>query len=397
MEPELCKPGNNMNEQSPSTFNLTSIIRQFSLQGTAAGISPHGSGHIHDTYRVKNADPGQPDYLLQRINHHVFKNVPALMENMKRVTAYLRGKVAAQPGGQPDKEVLTLVPTTAGQDYYQDEAGNYWRVFLFLEDTRCYDLVETPEQAQEGGKAFGHFQALLADFPVDQLHDTIPDFHNIVSRLQLFREALERDPRGRVKEVTSEIAAIEDRAELMSMIYQLGQAGKLPLRITHNDTKFNNVLLDEHNRAQCVIDLDTVMPGYVAYDFGDAIRTTVNTAAEDEADTDKIQVNMDLFRGFTTGFLAETRGLLSDAEIDSLAMGVLLLPYIMAVRFLTDYIDGDHYYKIHFPGHNLQRARAQLTLVARLEQEYEKIEQTIRQAARAGQEPQPASLTRAGA
>lgn len=382
-----------MNEQSPSTFDLPRIIRHFSIQGEAAGISAHGSGHIHDTFRVKNAVAGQPDYLLQRINHHVFKNVPALMENMKRVTAYLREKVASQPGGQPDKEVLTLIPTLSGQDYYPDEAGNYWRVFLFLDDTRCYDLVETPAQAREGGIAFGHFQALLADFPVDQLHDTIPNFHNIVSRLQLFHEALERDPRGRAKEVTSEIAAIEDRAALMSMIYHLGQAGKLPLRITHNDTKFNNVLLDLNNQAQCVIDLDTVMPGYVAYDFGDAIRTTVNTAAEDEPDTEKIQVNMDLFHGFTDGFLSETRDLLTEAEIDSLAMGVLLLPYIMAVRFLTDFIDGDHYYKIHFPVHNLQRARAQLTLVARLEQEYEKIEQIIRQAARAGQESQAASLT----
>lgn len=381
-----------MNEQMPSTFDLPRMIRQFSIQGEAGRVSPHGSGHIHDTFRVKNAQAGQPDYLLQRINHHVFKNVPALMENMQRVTAYLREKVAAQPGGQPDKEVLTLIPTRNGQDYYPDEAGNYWRMFLFLDHTRTYDLVETPDQAYEGGKAFGHFQALLADFPVGQLHDTIPDFHNIVNRLHLFHEVLGRDPLGRAKEVRAEIAAIEDRAEGMSRIYHLGQAGKLPLRITHNDTKFNNVLLDQFNHAQCVIDLDTVMPGYVAYDFGDAIRTTVNTAAEDEPDPNKINVNMDLFRGFTTGFLAETRALLTDAEIDSLAMGVLLLPYIMAVRFLTDYIDGDHYYKTHFPGHNLQRARAQLTLVSKLEKEYKQIQQIIRQTARAGQEQAPASL-----
>jgi hypothetical protein len=381
-----------MTQHPQPTFDLPAIAGRFALTGAVAAISPHGTGHIHDTFRVHNAQAGQPDYLLQRINHHVFKHVPALMENIRKVTDYLRQQVAAQPQGQPEKEVLTLIATRTGADYYQDEAGNYWRMFLFLHDTNCYDLVETPQQAYEGGKAFGSFQALLTDFPVNQLHDTIPDFHNVISRLQLFRAAVARDPEGRIREVGPEIAAIEERATAMSRIYALGQAGQLPLRITHNDTKFNNVLLDKNNRAQCVIDLDTVMPGYVAYDFGDAIRTTVNTAAEDEPDTARINVDMDLFAGFTAGFLSHTSALLTETEIASLAMGVLLLPYIMGMRFLTDYIDGDHYYKIHFPGHNLQRSRAQLALVQKLEQHYDRMDQIIREQARIAPEPASAGL-----
>jgi hypothetical protein len=376
-----------MTQQTGATFDFPFITAQFAIAGGVQAVAPHGSGHIHDTFRVQPAQAGQPGYLLQRINHHVFKNVPALMENIRQVTDYLRKQVAARRGSHPDKEVLTLIPTRSGQDYYTDAAGNYWRMFLFLDDTCCYDLVETPQQAYEGGKAFGRFQALLTDFPVEQLHDTIPDFHNVQSRLQLFRAALARDPLGRAGEVAAEIAFIEDRAAVMGLIHHLGKSGQLPLRITHNDTKFNNVLLDKDQRAQCVIDLDTVMPGYVAFDFGDAIRTTVNTAAEDEADPEKISVNMDLFTGFTAGFLAETGPLLSDNEIASLAPGVLLLPYIMGVRFLTDYIEGDHYYKIHFPGHNLQRARAQLSLVQKLEIQYERMEHIIQDIARAKRAP----------
>lgn len=393
MEPETRKRGNTMNQQAQPTFDFPAIIGQFAISGSVAAVTPHGSGHIHDTFRVQQAQAGQPDYLLQRVNHHVFKNVPALMENMRQVTAHLREKVASRPGGRPEQEVLTLIPTLSGQDYYQDQAGNYWRMLLFLPDTNSYDLVQTPQQAYEGGKAFGRFQALLADFPADRLHETIPNFHNIQSRLEQLQAAIGRDPLGRVGEVGAEIAAIEQRADLMRQIYLLGQSGQLPLRITHNDTKFNNVLLDKANRAQCVIDLDTVMPGYVAYDFGDAIRTTVNTAAEDEADTSKIEVNMDLFTGFTAGFLAETGAVLTETEIASLSLGVLLLPYIMAVRFLTDYIDGDHYYKIHFPQHNLQRARAQLALVKKLEKQYERMDHIIREIAQAKREPAPAGLS----
>jgi hypothetical protein len=371
-----------MKESSKADFDLNAIAAQFTTEGKIAAFKPHGSGHIHDTFQVINAQPEYPDYLLQRINHHVFKNVPALMENIQVVTSHLRAKLNAMPEASPEKEVLTLIPTRTGHWYYQDEAGNYWRLYYFLDDTHTYDIVQTPQQAYEGGKAFGKFQRLLADLPVNLLHDTIPDFHNIESRLRLFRDAIRRDPVGRVKEVQPEIQAIEQRAEIMGTVLRLGQTGQIPLRITHNDTKFNNILLNAADKAQCVIDLDTVMPGYVAYDFGDAIRTTVNTAAEDEKELEKITVNMDLFRGFTQGFLEETGSFLSQAELDSLSYGVLLLPYIMGLRFLTDYIDGDNYYKIGFPGHNLQRSRAQLQLVSKLEEQFERMARIINEIAR---------------
>ncbi|MDQ3291093.1 MAG: aminoglycoside phosphotransferase family protein [Bacteroidota bacterium] len=366
-----------MKQSSKEAYNLPEIISQFKIEGEVGSIQSHGSGHIHDTFHIANNQQGSPDYLLQRINHNIFKNVPLLMDNIHQVTNHLREKLLAIPGSEPEKEVLTLIPTHANKWYYHDEAGNYWRMYYFLKDTNTYDIVQTPQQAYEGGKAFGHFQALLSDLEVNLLHETIPNFHNIQSRLQLFRAAVQKNPVNRVKDVQPEIAFIEERAEAMGAILRLGSSGDLPLRITHNDTKFNNVLLNKENKAQCVIDLDTVMPGYVAYDFGDAIRTTVNTAAEDEKDLEKIAVNMELLESFTQGFLEETKFFLTKTEIASLAYGVLLLPYIMGLRFLTDYIDGDNYYKIHFPEHNLQRSRAQLQLVRKLEEQYPKIEQII--------------------
>jgi Ser/Thr protein kinase RdoA (MazF antagonist) len=256
-------------------------------------------------------------------------------------------------------------------------------LYKFLEGTRSYDLVSTPQLAYEGGKAFGKFQALLTDLPANLLHDTIPDFHNVVNRLGLFRAAINADPADRVARVGAEIAFVEQRREAMQAIYRLAEAGKLPLRITHNDTKFNNVLLNQHDQAQCVIDLDTVMPGYVAYDFGDAVRTTINTAPEDEADLEKIKIDLSLFKGFAKGFLEETGATLTPEELNSLIQGVLLLPFIMGLRFLTDYIGGDTYYKIHFPEHNLQRARAQFQLVKKLEEQQDVLQDIIRQISQA--------------
>jgi thiamine kinase-like enzyme len=353
------------------------IFVQFDLKGAIKTISPFGSGHIHDTYRLTNEVNGFPDYILQRINHNIFKNIPGLTENMRLVTAHLKKRLAEIPGSDPEKEVLQMVPMKNGQYVFQDADGNHWRVFHFLKDTRSYDLVTTEQQAFEGGKAFGKFQRLLADMDATRLQETIPDFHNLESRMNLFHKAIEANPKDRVKLVAPEIEFVESRVEQMNRILKLGRAGKLPLRITHNDTKFNNVLLDQNDRGQCVIDLDTVMPGYVAYDFGDAVRTIVNTASEDEKDLEKIQVNMALLKSFAEGFLSETAGFLNRDEVDSLAMGVLLLPFIMGLRFLTDYIGGDTYYKIHFPEHNIQRARAQFRLVEKLEEQYPEIQRII--------------------
>jgi Ser/Thr protein kinase RdoA (MazF antagonist) len=357
-------------------FNFENILAAFALRGSITSVQPYGSGHINDTFYLKNSAATAPDYLLQRVNHHVFKDVPALMQNVQRVTAHLRDKLITriQTGAT---EVLTLVPAHNGECFYQDPKGNYWRVFHFLKDTTSYDLVSSPDQAEAGGVAFGQFLAVLADLPADALTETIPDFHNIEKRLISFHTAVLHDSRHRVAEVLPEIRFVEAREHAMGRILRRGKEGSLPLRITHNDTKFNNVLFDANNKAQCVIDLDTVMPGYAAYDFGDAIRTLVNTAAEDEKDLEKIDIDLPLFDAFANGFLQETHGFLTPAEIQSLPWGVLLLPYLMGVRFLTDYLQGDIYYKTSFTGHNLQRCKAQFQLLRKLEAHYTALEDSV--------------------
>jgi hypothetical protein len=366
-----------MAQPNQIAHTLQSIVSRFAILGEVASVKPHGTGHIHDTFRIVNTNSLCPDYLLQRINHQVFRNVAALTDNIQLITSHLRKKLSAIPGTDPNREVLTPILTRTDQSYYQDEQGNYWRMFLFLSGTRSYDVVQTPHQAYEGGKAFGRFIALLSDLDATLVHETIPDFHNIESRLSLFNSALRQNPQNRAQEVSAETDFVEARAEKMCTILQMGRRGELPLRITHNDTKFNNVLLNEHDQAQCVIDLDTVMPGYIAYDFGDAIRTIVNKTPEDEKDLSRISVDVELFEGFARGFLQETRPFLTARETDSLAMGALLLPFIMGLRFLTDYIHGDTYYKIHYPEHNIARARAQFQLVARLEEQYELLQEMI--------------------
>jgi Ser/Thr protein kinase RdoA (MazF antagonist) len=364
--------------KSTSTDNhIYNLIAAFRINADIASVAPFGSGHINDTYRIKNSDANGIDYLLQRINHHVFKDVPVLMHNLLYVTDHLKQKLAQVPGSDLEKEVMTIVETRDGKPYFKDGKDNYWRVFHFLKDTRSYDQVNTKQQAYEGGKAFGRFQALLADMDPGLIKDTIPDFHNIESRLAKFEQAVKADKVGRLQKVPSEVEFIRQRANEMSEILRLGRAGELPLRIVHNDTKFNNVLLNSDDRAQCVIDLDTVMPGYVAYDFGDSIRTIANTAPEDEGNIKLIDVNISLFEYYTKGYLKEAMAFLTESELNSLLKGVLLLPYAQTVRFLTDYLEGDHYYKIQSPDHNLQRTRAQLALVKRLEENKDKLSQII--------------------
>jgi thiamine kinase-like enzyme len=366
-----------MNQASSTVNRITNLIHEFKIDAKIASVKPFGSGHINDTYRIINSDINGADYLLQRINHHVFQDVPALMNNLQNVTNHLKKKLALMPGADTEREVLTLVKTRNNQPYFKDENGNYWRMFHFLKGTRSYDQVETIKQAFEGGKAFGRFQALLSDLDTSLVKDTIPNFHNIEFRLNNLQTAIDADIAGRLDHVLHEVEFVRQRVNKMSGILALGRAGILPQRIIHNDTKFNNVLLNSDDKAQCVIDLDTVMPGYVAYDFGDSIRTIINTAAEDEADLDRVGLNIPLFEAYTQGYLQEAIGFLTEAEINSLVKGVLLLPYSQSVRFLTDYLDGDHYYKIHFPDHNLQRTRAQIALVKKLEDNQELLQQII--------------------
>jgi len=345
-----------------SVENISEIVEHFNCKTDTASLKNFGSGHINDTYFLKNTDKDGSDYLLQRINHHIFTNVEKLTENMCLVIDHLKGKVTASGSGDPDKEVMTLVQAQDGTYFYQDTRGDYWRMCFFLGDTKSYDLVETGKQAFEGGKAFGRFQNMLSDLHAEVLYEVIPNFHNIEKRLHALEQAVNANLQGRVESVKPELDFINTYAEEMLYFQQPEQQAGLPKRVTHNDTKFNNVLLNSDDEAQCVIDLDTVMCGYVAYDFGDAIRTIINTSVEDEADLDKIRLNLPLFEAYTRGYLLEAGNFLTDAEVKSLIMGVLLLPYMQAVRFLTDHISGDTYFKIKFPGHNLQRTKAQLRL-----------------------------------
>ncbi len=358
--------------------DLQSVITHFHIAGTVAEIAPYGSGHINDTYRVGTREPEAFDYILQRINHKIFTNVPALMDNIERVTKHIRLKLEAIHGTDPDREGLTLVPATDGKYYYQDTEGSYWRVYIFIRDNRSYDIVDSPEKAYQGGKMFGKFQAMIADLPGGPLYEIIPNFHNIEWRLETYRATLEKDPAGRASLVKAETAFVLERAEEMSTILRLGREGKIPLRITHNDTKFNNVLLDGNDKGLCVIDLDTVMPGYVHYDFGDSIRTSTNTGAEDDPDLSRVEMDIRLFEGYTKGFLEETRETLNPVELDHLALSGKLLPYMIGLRFLTDYVDGDHYFKIKHEHHNLQRARAQFKLLTSMERQFGEMRGIVR-------------------
>jgi len=358
-----------------AVYNFADIIAKFNTGEEEFDIKAFGSGHINDTFILRSKDKNGGDFLLQKINHFVFKDIDGLMNNMVYVTNHLKQKIAKT--GNPEKEVLTLIKCNNGKYYCQDEQGSYWRMTNFLHDTKSYDLVTNAKQAQQGGMAFGRFQNLLCDLHPDLLVSTIPDFLNIEKRLNDFKKAIKSNGVQRLASVLEEVEFLLNRAGSMNEILQLGTAGVLPLRITHNDTKFNNILLDQDDEIQCVIDLDTVMPGYVAYDFGDAIRSIINTAPEDEKNLDAIQLNIPLFEAFVKGYLSQTFSFLTEAELKSLMMGVLLLPYMQAVRFLTDYLEGDVYYKTQFAQHNLQRTRAQIQLLKMLELNKEKLNDII--------------------
>jgi len=358
-------------------YDLKKIVSNFQHNGTYATGAPYGSGHINDTFKIDTKESDQYNYILQRVNHNVFKDVPGLMENVERVTSHIRRKLEAISGANPDREVLTVIPTKEGATYHKDAEGNFWRMYIFIWDNKSYDMVDSPEKAFEGGRMFGKFQSMLSDLPGKPLNDTIPNFHNITWRLNTFEDILKKDPVGRASKVQDVIDFVRSRAEEMKTILRLGEAGEIPLRITHNDTKFNNVLLDENNNGLCVIDLDTVMPGYVHYDFGDSIRTSTNTGQEDDPDLDKVEMDIRLFEGYTKGFLQETKDTLNLVEIDHLAFAGKLFPYIIGLRFITDYVDGDNYFKIHHEHHNLQRARAQFKLLTSMERQFEAMKEIV--------------------
>jgi hypothetical protein len=365
------------------TPDLEKLFHSFSTEGTFLSGESYGPGHIHDTYRIVTAEKSSDDYILQRLNNRVFRDIPSLQENMERVTNHLRQKLSERGNSDIKRECLTLVPSkNTGQSWINDAGGNFWRMFIFISDHRSYERVDSLDKAREGGRVIGRFQAMLADMPGGLLHETIPDFHNIRKRLETFHKVIENDPAGRVSGVTKEIDEIISREEEMQIILRLGDKGEIPLRITHNDTKFNNILFDLNDRALCLIDLDTVMPGYVHYDFGDAIRTASNRADEDSQDLKAVDMNIDIFEAYAVGYLSETADTLNRTEKEYLAFAPKLLTYIMATRFLTDYIDGDKYYKIRYPEHNLQRNRVQITLLKSMEAQYEEMIKIIKNLAK---------------
>lgn len=355
------------------------VIGHFPLEGTLISSDPYGNGHINDTFILCYRDDKGVvrRAILQRMSCEIFKDPPALMENILGVTSFLRKKII-ENGGDPERETLNVISTDEGLPYYRDGDGNYWRCYKFIENSISYDTVENPEDFYRSGVAFGHFQRLLADYPAKELHETIEGFHDTVKRFETFKRVVAEDRMGRVASAGPEIQFVLDHEADMGILGALQQEGKLPLRVTHNDTKLNNILMDtETGKALCIIDLDTVMPGLAVNDFGDSIRFGANTAAEDETDLSKVSCDLELFRLYTEGFLEGCAGSLTDMEIRMLPMGAKIMTLECGMRFLADYLEGDVYFKIHRERHNLDRARTQFALVADMEQKWDEMEKIV--------------------
>lgn len=358
---------------------IEETIAQFALEGTVESYEIYGSGHINDTYRLncRKEDGSIRHYILQRMNKEIFTNPVELMENVVNVTSYLR-KIIIEKGGDPERETLNIILTKDGKNFYEDSNGEYWRVYVFIEDAFSYDAVEKPEDFYESAVAFGNFQNLLADYPADTLHETIKGFHDTKARLARFKEVVAADVMGRAASVQKEIQFVLDHEETANVLGDLQAAGELPLRVTHNDTKLNNIMIDKATgKGLCVIDLDTVMPGLAVNDFGDSIRFGASTAAEDEVDLDKVSCSMELFELYTKGFIEGCKGSLTPKEIEMLPMGAKVMTYECGMRFLADYLEGDVYFKIHRENHNLDRARTQFKLVADMEAKWETMKEIV--------------------
>lgn len=363
--------------------DLAAITRAFPLPGAFLAARPHGSGHINDTYAVEmDHAGGRVRYLLQRINDRVFADVPALMENIRRVTQH----AAARAGGAPDasRRVLNLVSTIDGQSCHRDPAGGWWRCYHFIERARSYDLVQTPAHAAAAARAFGEFQRMLVDLPGRRLHETIPAFHDTRRRFTALQRAIEADAHNRAGGARSEIAFALRHEPLADVLPALQARGEMPERVTHNDAKFNNVMLDDvTHEALCVVDLDTVMPGLALHDFGDLVRSATNAAVEDEPDLGRVQARPEIFAALAQGYLAAARPFLNTAELAHLTVSGLVITFEQGLRFLTDHLAGDVYYKTKHPGHNLVRAANQFALVRSLEAQRSALEACVRRVAQA--------------
>ena len=350
-------------------------LEGFDIPGKFVECVPCGNGHINDTYMVTfEEEDGLCRYSLQHMNRSVFKDPVSLMNNILHVTAYLKEQILSQ-GGDPQRETLDFVCTKTGEPYFVDSYGEYWRAYHFVEDAYALEEISNPQDFYESAVAFGHFQRMLADFPADILTETIAGFHDTKARFAAFEQAVEADVCHRAEGVQQEIRFVRDRYDVACVLGDLLEAGKLPLRVTHNDTKSNNVLIDKATgRGLCVIDLDTVMPGLAVNDFGDSIRFGASTGAEDEKDLSKIWCDLELYETYMKGFVEGCGGTLTDMEIECLPVGARVMTYECGMRFLTDYLSGDTYFKTAYPTHNLDRARTQFKLVWDMEQKWEKMQ-----------------------
>lgn len=349
------------------------VAKQFQLQGDLVEVKRWGNGHINDTFLLvyQIGKMGRLKVILQKMNRVVFPKPEEVMENVMGVTNFLYKKIEAA-GGDPMRETLNVIPAMDERPYYKDEEGEYWRAYVYITDARSYDVPESLEDFYESAYCFGKFQSMLSDYPIEKLYDTIEKFHDTRNRFANFKKAVEEDVKGRAKEVSEEIQFVLDREADACFFAEMIDKKELPIRVTHNDTKLNNVMLDNVTRKGiCVVDLDTVMSGLAMYDFGDSIRTGASTGAEDETDLSKIHCDMQLFEVYTKGFLAGCGDKLTEKEIELFPMGAKIMTYECGMRFLADYLQGDIYFKVQRPKHNLDRARTQFKLVADMEEKWE--------------------------
>ena len=358
---------------------LQDALAAFDFGGEVVGAVRYGSGHINDTFCV-HTQPGEGPcrrFILQRISAAAFHHPDQVMANIASVTAFLR-RAIAEAGGDPSRETMTVLLTREGRSFYTDSEGGAWRVYPFIENTVCLQAAETPELFAASARTFGRFQRMLKDYPADTLYETIPRFHDTEDRLAKLKAAVEADVMGRVKDVQPELDFVRKREADCSVALQALREGRLPLRVTHNDTKLNNVLIDrDSGEGICVIDLDTVMPGLSINDFGDSIRFGANHSAEDERDLSKVNFDLSLYEVYTQGFLEGAGGALTPAELDYLPWGAKLMTLECGIRFLTDYLEGDHYFRIHREGQNLDRCRTQFKLVADMENQWEAMQAVV--------------------
>jgi Ser/Thr protein kinase RdoA (MazF antagonist) len=362
-----------------NNYNFNEIVKHFKFEGKFIEANSYGQGHINDTFEVrfKKEDGKIRRYIMQRINTTIFKTPEKLMDNIENVTEHIKKKISEEDGNC-ERETLNLVRALDEKAFYKSEEGDYWRSYIFIEGAQTYQVVENLNHFYNSGKALGKFQQLLSDFPADKLYETIPNFHNTEKRFEDFMNSVKKNTAGRLDKVASEVEFVMKRYDDTKVLTNLVKEGMLPLRVTHNDTKFNNVMIDDvTNEGICVIDLDTVMPGLSLYDFGDSIRSGANPAEEDETDLSKVWMELELFEAFTKGFLETAGKYLTRTEIEYLPFSAKLMTFECGMRFLADYLDGDVYFKVHREHHNLDRARTQFKMVADMESKLEEMKTII--------------------